>query len=116
MGVDFIRTQSGKPHSKRWAQGIDRLKQADLFEVNFAPECRFITAESECMSLSPGDEVLIQADGNGRCAAFSGLSRVATIESVPAPILAALEKGHGIIPAIIDRVGCVGRTIELRLP
>lgn len=115
MGVDFIRSQSGQPHTKRWAGGVDRLKQADLFQVNFEPECRFITAELESDAPSPGEEVLLQADGKGGCAIFSGHSRVATLNRAPEQVLAALGNNYGIIPAVVDRVGCLGGTIELRL-
>lgn len=115
MGVDFIRSQSGQPHTKRWAGGVDRLKQPDLFELNFEPECRFITAELVGGAPSPGDEVLLQADGKGGCAVFSGHSRVASLDRAPEQVLTALDNNYGIIPAIVDRIGCLGGTIELRL-
>jgi hypothetical protein len=33
MGIEFIRNASGKPYSKRWARGIDRIKAPTLMDV-----------------------------------------------------------------------------------
>lgn len=115
MGVDFIRQQAGKPYNKRWSNGVDRLKQPTLFEVEFSPECRFVTAtlETDCAPV-PGAEIVVQSEPAGACGVFSGHSRIATIAKAPGPVLDMLAQSHGIALATIDRIGSFGTTAELR--
>ena len=117
MGVDFIRAQSGKPHKKRWSNGVDRLKQPTFFDVHFGSDCHFVTATLEGdRSPVPGDELIVQLDGAGSCSAFSGLSKVATLANPPPSLLQILAANHGMAPVIVDRLDCFGTTAELRLP
>jgi hypothetical protein len=36
MGIEFIRNASGKPYTKRWARGIDRIKAPTLMDVSIS--------------------------------------------------------------------------------
>ena len=116
MGVDYIRSQSGKPHRKRWAEGVDRLKQPTFFDVQFESEARFVTAvlEEDCTP-SPGDGLILQADEAGGCSVFSGLSKVGAIADPCPSVLQILADNCGIAPAMVDRLGSFGNTVELRL-
>jgi len=42
MGIEFIRNASGKPYTKRWARGIDRIKAPTLMDVSISEETRTI--------------------------------------------------------------------------
>ena len=45
MGIEFIRNASGKPYTKRWARGIDRIKAPTLMDVSISEESRTLTAK-----------------------------------------------------------------------
>jgi len=116
MGVDYIRNQSGKPHRKRWADGVDRLKQPGFFDVEFGSEAWFVTAtlSGDCVP-ELGEGLIVQADRDGSCSVFAGLVKVASIAEPCPTVLATLAENCGIAAAIVDRIGSFGDTVELRL-
>src|SRR4051812_22693702 len=117
MGVDFIRSCSGKPHNKRWAQSIDRLKEPSLFDVHFEGECQFITLSREGqITTSAGGDLILQLEGNGSCTAFDGLNAVGRLEQPPENVVTFLNANNGIAPVVLDHIGVLGNTIEVRLP
>ena len=117
MGVDFIRSQSGKPYNKRWDRGVDRLKEPSLFDVNFNGDCRFVTLTCENTSASKvGRDLILQLDESGSCTAFDGLLAIGTLEQPPASVVTFLTANSGIAPVTVDRIGALGGTIEVRLP
>ena len=44
MGLDYIRTQTGKPWRKRWDGGLDRLKTPTLLDATMSESSRVVTA------------------------------------------------------------------------
>jgi len=115
MGVDFIREQAGKPWRKRWDKGLDRLKAPGLFDVQFASECRTVTADLDCgSSLSIGDQVVIQCSGNS-VVVCSGHQRVGGISNVPADMHATIASCGGVALGTVERMGLFGNNAELSI-
>jgi hypothetical protein len=42
MGLDYIRSQTGKPWRKRWDGGLDRLKAPSLLDLNMSEAARTV--------------------------------------------------------------------------
>ncbi len=115
MGVDFIREQSGKPWRKRWDKGLDRLKAPGLFDVQFANECRTVTADLDSgASLSIGDEVVVECHGPS-VVVCSGHQRVGGIANVPADMRAAIANCGGVALGTVERMGLFGNNAELSI-
>ena len=38
MGLEYIRSASGRPYTKRWAKGLNRLKTPTLLDVTLTEE------------------------------------------------------------------------------
>lgn len=116
MGIEFIRSRGGKPYAKRWADGLDRTKSPQLIGMELTGESRTITAV-----LTPGGApktgatVLVQATGAGDLLIYDGLKAVARIAAPPAGVTADVTQHHGMIQAVVERVGGLGQTVELRL-
>jgi hypothetical protein len=117
MGVDFIRRQSGRPYRKRWAKGIDRMKEPSFLDVGFGVESQFVTLfRCGAGALNSGQELLVQKEQDGSCTAYDGLEAVARIEAPPSALLHLIRDNCGLAPVTIDDVGALGQTIEVRLP
>jgi hypothetical protein len=116
MGIEWIRSQSGKPYTKRWARGLDRLKTPTLFDVSLGAECRVLTA-----MLVPGydpkvgDACLIQADDAGTLLVLDGHRQIASVTSPPPQVIELLKGQNGMALATIQRIGSFGTTAELKL-
>jgi hypothetical protein len=115
MGIDFIRNGSGKSYTKRWAKGLDRTKAPTLMDVSLSEESRTLTAKlTEKGATRQGAAVLIQSKGH-ELVVLDGLRQVASIANAPANVRAALEARQGMAPAVVERVGVLGATAEIKL-
>ena len=115
MGIEFIRSASGKPYVKRWAKGVDRAKTPNLLDVHLGEEARVVTAKlaSGCAPQA-GASVVIQNNERGEMVVLQGLRQVGRVSDPPSGITAALAARHGMAEAIVDRVGAFG-TAEIRI-
>jgi hypothetical protein len=83
MGIEFIRNASGKPYTKRWARGIDRIKAPTLMDVSISEESRTLTAKLTAKGAAcQGATVLVQSKGS-ELVVFDGLRQVASITNAP---------------------------------
>jgi hypothetical protein len=115
MGIDFIRNASGKPYTKRWAKGLDRTRAPTLMDVSLSEESRTLSAKlTERGAARQGATVLIQYNGP-ELVVLDGLRQVASIADAPASVRDALEARHGMAPAVVERVGVLGATAEIKL-
>ncbi len=115
MGIEFIRNASGKPYTKRWAKGLDRTKAPTLMDVSLSEESRTLTAKlSEKGAARQGATVLIQSKGPD-LVVLDGLRQVASISNAPPGVRAALDAQQGMAPAVVERVGDLGATAEIKL-
>jgi len=115
MGIEFLRNASGKPYIKRWARGIDRIKVPTLMDVAISEESRTLTAKLTAKGAArQGATVLIQSKGLDLIV-FDGLRQVASIANAPPSVRAAVDARQGMAPAVVERVGILGATAELKL-
>lgn len=115
MGIDFIRNASGKPYTKRWAKGLDRTQSPTLMDVSLSEEGRTLTANlTGAGAAREGATVLVQSKGSD-LAVMDGLRQVGSIANVPASVRAAVEARQGMAPAVVERVGVLGATAEIKL-
>jgi hypothetical protein len=115
MGIDFIRNTSGKPYTKRWAKGLDRTKSPTLMDVSLSDEGRTLTAKLAAKGAArQGATVLVQSKG-ADLVVLDGLRQVASIANPPASVRAAIEARQGMAPAVVERVGVLGTTAEIKL-
>ena len=115
MGIDFIRDASGKPYTKRWAKGLDRTKSPTLMDVSLSEEGRTLTARLATKGAArQGATVLVQSKGS-YLVVLDGLRQVASIANPPASVRAAVEARQGMAPAVVERVGVLGATAEIKL-
>lgn len=115
MGVDFIRSQSGKPWRKRWDKGLNRLKLPSLFDVEFSEQQRTVTATIDCEDrLKAGDHVVVECHGTSTIVC-SGQQRVGEIPKVPADIRTAISNCGGVALGTVERVGLFGNNAELSI-
>ena len=115
MGVDFIREQAGKPWTKRWDKGLNRLKVPGLFDIEFVSEQRRVTVELDghC-GLKVGDNVIVEYSGDTAIVS-SGYRRVGFISSVPCEVGRTISGGGGAALGIVERVGLFGNSAELSI-
>ncbi|KLK91883.1 hypothetical protein AA309_17405 [Microvirga vignae] len=115
MGIDFIRNASGTPYTKRWAKGLDRTKAPTLMDICLSEEGRTLTAKLIPKGAArQGATVLVQFKGP-ELVVLDGLRQVASIANVPTSVRAALEVRQGMAPAVIERIGVLGATMEIKL-
>lgn len=115
MGIEFIRNASGKPYNKRWAKGLDRTKAPTLMDVSLSEESRTLTAKLTAKGAPcQGATVLIQSKGTDFIV-YDGLRQVASITNVPPSVRAAVDARQGMAPAVVERVGILGATAEIKL-
>lgn len=115
MGIEFIRNASGKPYTKRWARGIDRIRAPTLMDVSMSEEYRTLTAKLTSKGAAcQGATVLIQSKGPDLFV-FDGLRQVASITNAPPSVRAAVDARQGMAPAVVERVGILGATVEIKL-
>jgi hypothetical protein len=114
MGIDFIRAAGGKPYVKRWAKGHERAKTPGLFDIQFGAEARVATAALE-KGAAPqaGAPVIVQRSGSDLMV-FAGFKPLGKILNPPPNMTAALDACHGLTRGVVDRVGVLGQTAEIR--
>lgn len=114
MGMDFIRSDSGKPYVKRWAKGLERANTPGLFDIQFGAAAKVVTATlSAQANAQPGTQVTLQRSGCDLMV-FHGLKPVGRVLDPPVSVSAALDACHGMTRGVIDCVGGLGRTAEIR--
>lgn len=115
MGIEFIRNASGKPYTKRWAKGLDRTKAPTLMDVSLSEESRMFTVKLAAKGAAhQGATVLIQSEGPD-LVVFDGLRQVASTTNAPPDVRAAVDARQGMAPAVVERVGVLGQTAEIKL-
>lgn len=116
MGLDFIRSKSGRPHIKRWAYNLDRFKTPSLFETKLNQECRTVTvALNPEVETKPGDICLLHSGPLGRLEAFKGITKVGSIDSPPSALKQLVASSYGGVLATVENIGALGATAELKL-
>lgn len=115
MGLDYIRNQTGKPWSRRWDGGLDRLKTPTLLDLTINETLRFLTAELfPNVQVKTGGSYIVECEGKGLTIS-DGLRRVGHIDTPPEETLAAVANLGGYAEAVIQRVGLFGDTAEVQL-
>jgi hypothetical protein len=114
MGIDFIRADGGKPYVKRWAKGHERASTPGLFDIRFGPEARVATA-ALTVDAAPklGAPVILQRSGSDLLL-FEGLRPLGKILNPPPSMTAALDDCHGLARGVIEGVGALGQTVEVK--
>ena len=116
MGIEFIRNASGEPSVKRWAKGLDRTKTPTLMDVSVSEASRTLTVKLTSMkAVCEGATVLVQSKGPD-LVVFDGLRQVGSIADPPDSVRTALATRHGMVRAVVERVGVLGTTVEIKLP
>jgi hypothetical protein len=115
MGADFIRGQSGKPWTKRWDKGIDRLKQPSLFDVQFSLQQRVITADIDPEILVLAGEQLVVQFHAGTATVCRGQSQIGSINCLPTDVRAAIIDCGGVALGTVERVSLFGNSAELNI-
>ncbi len=114
MGIDFIRAGGGKPYVKRWAKGHERANTPNLFDIAFDVGTRVaIAALSASAAPQAGAAVIIQRSGPDLMV-FEGLKPLGKILNPPPSMTVALDACHGLAQGVVDRVGGLGQTAEIR--
>lgn len=114
MGMDFIRAASGKPYAKRWAKGLERANTPGLFDIQFEAAAKVVTASLAAdTGLQSGTQVIVQRSGCDLIV-FQGLKPLGRVLNPPASLSAALDACHGMTKGVVDRVGGLGQTAEIR--
>jgi hypothetical protein len=114
MGIEFIRAKGGKPYVKRWAKGHERATTPGLFDVQFNVEARVATATlSVGVAPQAGAAVILQRSGPDLMV-FDGLKPVGKILNPPPSMTTVLDACHGLARGVVDRVGGLGQTAEIR--
>lgn len=115
MGLDYIRSATGKPWRKRWAGGLDKLKNPSLLDLAITESARVVTARltSGCRA-KVGDVYIVEATG-GDITVSDGLRSIGSVANPSAETTAALATASGYAEAVVHRVSLFGDTAELRL-
>lgn len=115
MGIEFIRSRGGKAYVKRWADGLERTKTPQLIGIELTGEARSVTAVlASSEAPKAGTTVLVQATGAGDLVVCEGLKTVARVPVPPPDVTANLAQHHGVAKAVVERVGALGGTVELK--
>lgn len=116
MGLEFIRTNKGRPWRKGWTAGFDALTELTLFDLTFTGDVRTLTIDripgTPCaagtvlvLTLQPDDSL---SASDGHC----DVGRAAP----PPEILKAIKSASGVAVANVVKVGELGDTFEVSLP
>ena len=115
MGLDYIRKETGRPWTKRWDGGLDRLKIPTLFEMQISDEFRRLTARvAPNVVVATGRDYLAEHEGEG-IVLCDGLRQVARVDHPPEETLAQIEACGGYAVAKVIRVGLFGDTVEVEV-
>jgi len=115
MGLDYIRSQTGKPWTKRWNGGLDRMKEPTLLDLTISEVARVLTAELfPGARVNVGDSYIVEPAGNDLIVS-RGLCPIGCITKPPSESLAAIANYGGYAEGVIERVSLFGDTTEVRL-
>jgi hypothetical protein len=113
MGLDYIRSQTGKPWRKRWDGGLDRLKAPSLLDLNMSEAARTVTAELNAgCHVKAGDTLIVQSGGDGFTIS-DGLRAIGRVANPSPELTAAVRDGGGYAEGVLQRVGLFGDTAEI---
>lgn len=113
MGLDYIRSQTGKPWRKRWNGGLDRLKAPTLLDLSMSETARTVTAElSGGASVKVGDTLIVQSGADGLTLS-DGLRAIGRVANPSSELTTAICDGGGYAEAVLQRVGLFGDTAEI---
>jgi hypothetical protein len=113
MGLDYIRSQTGKPWRKRWDGGLDRLKAPTLLDLTLSETARIVTAElSGGARVKAGDTLILQSGADGLTLS-DGLRAIGRVASPSPEMTTAICDGGGYAEAVLQRVGLFGDTAEI---
>ncbi|MBN8947470.1 hypothetical protein ACFCQI_14345 [Rhodanobacter sp. FW102-FHT14D06] len=115
MGLDYIRSQTGKPWSRRWDGGLDRLKTPTLLDLTITETLRFLTAElSPNVQVKTGNSYIVECEGKNLTIS-EGLRLIGHVARPPEETLTAIANCGGYAEGVIQRVGLFGDTAEIQL-
>lgn len=115
MGLDYIRARTGKPWRKRWEGGLNRLKEANLFELPITESARLVMAEFlSGTNAKAGDRFIVQSDQEGLLLS-DGLRSVGRIARPPAEVCSAIREAGGYAEGTLERVSIFGDAGELSI-
>jgi hypothetical protein len=113
MGLDYIRSQTGKPWRKRWNGGLDRLKAPTLLDLTVTEAARTVTAElSSGTRVKAGDKLIVQNAADGLTVS-DGLRAIGRITNPSTELTTAIRDAGGYAEGVLQRVGLFGDTAEL---
>ncbi len=113
MGLDYIRSQTGKPWRKRWDRGLDRLKAPSLFNLRVSETARTVTAELTVgCDVNAGDTLIVQSCSDGLTVS-DGLSAIGRVANPSLELITAVRDDGGYAEGVIQRVGLFGDTAEI---
>jgi hypothetical protein len=113
MGLDYIRSQTGKPWRKRWDGGLDRLKAPTLLDLTMSEASRVVTAQLDpAARVKAGDTLIVQSASDGLIVS-NGLRSVGRIDNPTAEMTTAVLNGGGYAQGELQRVGLFGDTAEI---
>jgi hypothetical protein len=113
MGLDYIRSATGKPWHKRWNQGLNKLKEPSLFDLAIKDGGCTITATlAPNASAKVGDVCIVESKASG-LSVTNGLQTIAAITNPRQDVVAAVMSSCGCTLATVKRVGLFGDTVEL---
>lgn len=115
MGLDYIRSKTGKPWKRRWDGGLDRMKTPMLLDLTISEGLRVLTADLLPDSrVKVGDSYIVEPAGEdliisrGRCP-------IGRITKPPVESLTAIADYGGYAEGVIERVGLFGDSAEVSL-
>jgi hypothetical protein len=115
MGLDYIRSATGKPWRKRWAGGLDRLKRPTLFDLPIRNDAKTVTASlTSGVCAQVGASFLLQLIDE-RLVLFDGLRIVGSVDDLPNDLKRVVADSCGVSSGIVERVGVFGDTVEVSL-
>jgi hypothetical protein len=115
MGLDFIHSAVNKPWRRGWATALDQLRQPTLFDVVASESSR--TVQADCHGtgrIAEGAAVLLELRDDGLIVT-SGHEHIGIVANPPAEVIEAVRELCGVHPALVERIGTFGRTIDLIL-
>lgn len=113
MGLDYIRSQTGKPWRKRWNGGLDRLKAPTLLELTISKASRVVTARIDPGATVKAGETLILQSIAEALVVSDGLRAIGRIENPTTEMTAAVRDAGGYATGELQRIGLFGDTAEI---
>jgi hypothetical protein len=113
MGLDYIRSETGKPWRKRWKGGLDRLKAPTLLDLTMSETSRVVTAQLDpAARVRAGETLIVQGAADGLIVS-NGLRSIGRIENPTSEMITAVRDGGGYAQGELQRVGLFGDTADI---